>query len=548
MGINSISGSALRLTGLASGMDTESLVTALLTIDKYKYDKQYKVKAKLEFKADAYKDFNLKLRTFREKYMSVLSPETNVFGDSALNAYKVNMDASSAVSVTAGSNALAGSYTINSIDKLATSAKASSSGIYKDPTAPISLDAKLKDVVFNNLLTPQKVDGNGPVVELDENGVPILDDDGNEIPVMEENFSFIIDDGEKRELFEFTIENTLNEVITEVNRRGLNVTMSYSALTKGLSITSKSTGADSKFEIINVEGNAFAANEADAAFGIKEGLETGVDAELYINNTLVKRSSNNFTIDGISYSLKAKTTDSVSFSVDRDIEPALNKIKSFISAYNSLVEDLQAAYNQRPNRSYDPLTDEERGSLTEKEVEKWEGLAKEGLLYRDNNIASILSSMRGSFYAEVGGTNRTPSDIGLRTSSTLADGKLGKIEINEEALRAALSNDPQRVTDIMTKISYKEDGTTIDYENSGLVTRLYSAINTHMSNVSNVSLATVERQITSANDRLTQLQSWLEKREAMHWARFTAMETAMSNLNSQTSYITSMLAQSSASK
>ena len=70
-------------------------------------------------------------------------------------------------------------------------------------------------------------------------------------------------------------------------------------------------GSASKVEIKNLTGNAFAAEKS--AFGIAQGTKNGENAELMINNVSVSKDSNTFTIDGITYSLKAKSSSSYPF-------------------------------------------------------------------------------------------------------------------------------------------------------------------------------------------------------------------------------------------
>ena len=51
----------MRLSGLSSGMDTESLVSALVSGQKGKVDKAKQAQKKLEWKQDAWKDMNSKI-------------------------------------------------------------------------------------------------------------------------------------------------------------------------------------------------------------------------------------------------------------------------------------------------------------------------------------------------------------------------------------------------------------------------------------------------------------------------------------------------------
>ena len=153
MAINSLTlnRQILRLSGLSSGLDTEGIVSGLLEGDQLKVDKQTQAKTRLEWKRDAYRDINTKLRTFRETYMSALDPENNVLSASAYKTYKVTMlDTTKSVSVSADSSATAGTLTIDSITQLAAAAAVQSSGIYNSDT--LYMDTALKDLALTTPL------------------------------------------------------------------------------------------------------------------------------------------------------------------------------------------------------------------------------------------------------------------------------------------------------------------------------------------------------------------------------------------------------------
>ena len=227
---------------------------------------------------------------------------------STYNIYSATLlTPTSAVSVSAGSSAVAGKVTINSITQLATSAKVSSVDVFKGES--INTSTQLEDLELENQL--------------------LFDEDGN--------ISFSINGKE----FTFSKDVTLSEMMSTINSSDAGVKMTYSSLTKGFTITAKATGSSSRVEIQNISGNAFA--EENAAFGIAATQEPvyGQDAILTIEGRDVVRSSNTFTIDGITYTLNDESSAPISFNVLRDVESTVNKITAFIDAYNSLITTLQ---------------------------------------------------------------------------------------------------------------------------------------------------------------------------------------------------------------
>ncbi len=500
---NSINANLVRLNGLSSGLDTEAIVTSLLKIDQLKVDKQFKLAEKLEWKGDAYRAINLKLKSFRETYMTTQYPATNMFSSSAYNAFAVTMDTqTSAVSITAGSNASVGALTINSIERLATAPQVASSGsMFTDTTKNINSS-------------------------LEEAFGPGIFQDGK--------ISFSINGKE------FTFSNsedmTINKMMNQINSSDAGVTMSYSSLTRKFTITGKATGENSKISIKNLTGTAFAS--ASAGFMIGEVDEKkGTNAKLTIEGEPVEKSSNTFAIDGITYTLKDQSTTPIKFSVTRDVDSVYNKIKGFIDGYNSLITELQAKLDEEVYSDYGPLTDAERDELSETQINQWEEKAKSGLLSNDSGIRTLLQDLRSAFYSVVEGAGKSAASIGLETGYM---SKTGQIVINEAKLKNALANNPDQVASIFTKVSSATEAGT-KYKESGLVTRMSSTFLSYLTNNVNTTLETNGRAVTEANNRLDQMEDWLATNEEKYYARFTAMETALAKLNSQTSWISSML-------
>ncbi len=502
---SNISNSLIRLNGLSSGLDTESIVKSLLKIDQMKVDKQFKLKEKLQWKGDAYRSINLKLKSFQDTYMKLFSTSsTNMLDPAKYNAYSVTMQTqTNAVSITAGSNASVGALTISDI-KLATAPQVSSSGMFAD----------------------DKINGNSTLKEAFGEG---LFEGGN--------ISFSINGKE----FTFSEDTTIFRMMNQINSSDAGVTMSYSSLKKGFTIASKVTGESGKVVIDNLSGTAFSS--ASTGFKIGEVDIKGENAKATIDGVTVERNSNTFTIDGITYTLKEDTNtgETIKFSVARDVGEVFDKIKDFIDSYNSVIEELHAKLDESVYSDYEPLTDAEREEMSETQINKWEEKAKSGTLSNDNGIRALLQEMRSAFYNVVEGAGKSAASIGLETGYKAMT---GKIVINEAKLKEALANNPDQVASIFSKASSATDGST-KYNESGLAVRLSNSISNYISNSTQITLENNAQQLKNANSRLDQLEDWLTNNEQKYYARFTAMETALAKLNSQTGWISSLLGSSS---
>jgi len=498
-----------RLSGMSSGLDTDSIVKSMLSTYQSRIDKQNQTTTKLQWKADALRSVNSLIKTFRSNNMSVLNASSNMLSASAYKAYKVTMlTSTNAVTVAAGSSAVEGKVTINSITQLAEAAKLSSTDVF---SSEIDTSTKLGELAFRNDLFGE----------------------GDEI-------SFSINDVD----FTFTKDTTLNEMLNQINASSANVKMSYSSLKDGFTITSKTIGSSSSINIVNKTGNAFAAE--NSAFGIAEQNMSGKDAILKIDGYDVVKSSNTFTIDGITYTLndtyipQSESDAGISFTVTNDVDSVVDKISKFVDSYNELIGKLQDMIGETVYRDYTPLTDAQKEEMTEKEIEKWEEKAKSGIIRNDSNIQSLLTTVRNALYTKVEGTGMSLSDIGL-TTGAYTDG--AKITLDKDKLKTALENNPDAVASLFTKSSNSTDEAT-KFKESGLVTRISNAMLNYTKKATDISLATLDKSISDSKEAVEELEEKMSDKSEALYKKFAAMESALAKLNSQQSWLTSLFSSS----
>lgn len=106
---------AMRLSGLMSGMDTDSIVQELVAVRQKKVDTVKKAQTKLEWKQDTWKDLNKKLKNLQSKYIS------NMRFKSSYAKKTTKVSNSSAVSVITGEKAVNGVQSMT-VEKLAKTA------------------------------------------------------------------------------------------------------------------------------------------------------------------------------------------------------------------------------------------------------------------------------------------------------------------------------------------------------------------------------------------------------------------------------------------
>lgn len=532
-----MSSNLIRITGMSSGLDVDAIVDALIKAESYKVDKAKQEQQKLEWKQQDYRDIITAINDFKNKYLNYTNPSTNMLSPTNYASYDVKSSDTynTYVKATGSGNAATGNYNIKDIT---VATKASYTGINS-----ISIESISQKVssLFSN----------------DEDAIVSF-----KINDTEFTYDFSSNGADK--------DKSINTLMTEVSNKA-GVSLRYNQLAGRFSLESASTGADQKIEISETSGKFFAT-----LFGQDAALaepQNGTNATATITDptgasATVTRSTNTFTIDGVSYNLVSNnyTAEGITISLSDNVDDVYGKISNFINDYNSLIDKIYNKINEKPNSDYPPLTDDQKEDMEDKQIEKWEEKAKKGLIRGDSTLQNLLSNLRSSLYDSVEAAGMTLTEIGLSTSSDYT--KHGKIEINETKLKSALKENKNAVISIFTNVSTtqpsysasaspesqkarkKEEGifqrisdilmdnvrTTRDtgghkgnlLEKAGLVGDLSEFKNT------------LSKQITDIKKKIKTMQSALDKREDYYYLKYSKLESTMSKLNSQTSYLSQL--------
>lgn len=347
--------------------------------------------------------------------------------------------------------------------------------------------------------------------------------------------------GEVKEQIFVTGNESLNTVIRKVNESAAGITMFFDEHTKQITMTRKETGDFNNGGdniIISDDPNDFLASV------LKFGATTenkGQNAKFTINGLETERTSNTFSMNGVTFTLKQtlKVTDPpITVNVSNDSEGVLKTVKEFVDQYNTLIGDINKKLNEERHRGYKPLTDEEQEELSDKQIEKWEELAKSGLLKGDPMLSGVLTQMRldMSSSVETNGLFKQLSAIGITTTSNYLDG--GKLEINETKLKEAIEKDPEAVENLFR-------GTGTNDSDRGVVHKLYDSVNQSITKIqdragratsTNQQFA-LGRELISVDKNIDSFETRLKMQEDRLWRQFTAMEKAIQRANNQSVYL-----------
>lgn len=350
-----------------------------------------------------------------------------------------------------------------------------------------------------------------------------------------ESFKFTIN-GEN---FEFDKSKALTDIIREINNNGkAGVTIAYSSVSDTFSITSKVTGSGDNIVIAENEGNLMSAL---GLAGHNAGNTYGKNAILSVNGQEIVRSDNVFNLDGLSVELNETTGSAIKISVKEDSSVLKEPIEKFIEDYNALIDLISGLISERPDSKYPPLSEEQKAEMTEKQIEQWESKAKVGMLASDPILRKILGDMRiamGSAGKD-GGIRLT--DLGITTGDYSDNGKL-KI-VDESKFLEGLKTKGSQIADMFStaetgiaqRINSVIEGavkkTGPEKERGTLIMR--AGLEKTTSEKEN----SISKMIEDTNKRIAALQKRLMGDEQRYWAQFTAMETALSRFNVQSTML-----------
>lgn len=364
--------------------------------------------------------------------------------------------------------------------------------------------------------------------------------------------------------------DTLSQVISRINNTAeANVTIKYDELSDKFTLTAKQLGDGDNLRVEDISGNFL---EALGLTGENSERIEGQDAKILINGTQeVVRSSHQFTINGVTYNLKAahpEDSDGDQVTIELDVDKAYENIKAFVDKYNELIDYLNKKLKEKYDRNYPPLTEAQKQQMKDSDIEKWEARAKTGLLQNDDILRKLVTSMRTAMYEPVEGVSLTMSDIGIGTTSYLDEGKL---TINEEKLKKALRENPDEVAKLLNGVdpenkTYSRTATAEQrksrYLKSGVFQRISDIVEDHISiyrdadgnkgillvkagmeGDSSYSDNLINDQLEEYDKRISALTGKLAEKEEYYYRRFAVLEQYLSAMNAQSAWLAMQFSQ-----
>lgn len=506
---------AIRISGLNSGLDTDSIVQELVSAYSTQKDDMVKKQTKLSWTQDAWKDMNTKIYSFYSKSLSDFKFMSNFSG-----MKKTTLSDETKASVTAGTGVVNGTQTLK-VNRLATAAYLTGKKLESEDEAYKS-STKLSQLGITDSSIKVKI-------------------------------------GNEEKTIEVSGDMTIGDFTKALGEQGLKA--SFDETQQRFFINSGQSGKEHDFEFVVDSEKSFAMLD-------KLGLATAQDAEKYVSGEIDKKayaakqdasnaiielngatfegSSNTFNINGLTITAKGVSESTMSLVTETDVDGIYDKIKGFIKEYNELIKSMDEAYNAESSKGYEPLTDDEKDSMSDAEVEKWEKKIKDSLLRRDSTLNSVASAMKTTMSKSytINGKIYSLSSFGINTQGyfVAADNEKSVYHIdgnadddatksNADKLKAAIASDPDTVASFFNQLASDMYGELDKRMKTTTLSSAYKVYN--------------DKQLQSEYDDYTeQIKKWEEKVSSMeeyYYDKFSAMETALSKLNSQQSQLSGLL-------
>ena len=567
---------AMRVSGINSGLDTDSIVQELVSAYNTKTEKYQKEQTKLSWKQEIWKGLNTKV-------YSLYNNVGKLRFSSAYSTKKTTSSDTTKATVSASSNA------VNGTQKLHVLATAQSGYL---TGGKLSLREEVTDADGTTKLQDVKgaVKAETKLSELGFTGdeaslnINTTDEDGNAVT----------------KTVSLTKDSTVQDVVNALKDNGLNA--SFDANNGRIFVSSKNTGKAADFSLSSATTKLVEKKDADGnvikdsngkpemesvtlsgeeqvaskkligllglntdssnTYGNKAAKIDGRDAVIVLNGVKYTNTTNDFAINGLNISVNGVTDDvadpdstdlsslndstAISINTTTDSQGIYDTVKDFLTEYNNIINEITKLYNADSAGSYEPLTDDEKDKMSDTEIEKWETKIKDSLLRRDSSLSSVMNTMMTSMSQpiEINGKSYSLSSFGIQTLGYLNAAENGQNAYHidgdeddentsgkQDKLMAAITSDPDTVIEFMKQLSTNLYKSIDDQMQSNDLRSRYKIYNDKE----------MDKQYTNLTKTIKEWESKVSDKEDYYYKQFSNMETALAKLQSQTSSISSML-------
>jgi len=295
-----------------------------------------------------------------------------------------------------------------------------------------------------------------------------------------------------------TGDGSLQGLVRALNATGTGVKASTVRLDDGsyrLQVTSTATGAASDFTLKNLDGSDLLGGAT---------VTTGRDAELTIGSDTVHSATNTFTAvaNGLTLTLKSTVPDGtvVDLDVQQDAAAMTKQVKAVVDAINDALTKIDGltAYNSATKTS--------------------------GPLAGDSAVRNLRSALLSSVYPTDGSTL---AGVGIQLD------RYGKLTFDDAAFQSAYAADGGAVAAKFVSGTPNGFAARVQAVAKGASDTVDGTVTTSINGRSS--------QIKEMQDSIADWDTRLSLRQESLQRQFTALETALSQMNSQSSWLSGQL-------
>lgn len=474
---------SIQFGGIASGLDTNAIVAALVQAESFTINQLQGNKSEAQSKLNLFGTF--------EGYVDELHDKVGEFSNLAgLLKNSVDLSAEGFATVTSSGGTAVGSYSLEVLS-LAETSRWSTEGV-SDPNAALSLD----EVAFT-------LGGTGYDVDL--TGVSSLND----------------------------LSDAINSQFSDVASATVINTGTTSNPSYKMVLESKSSGSAGDISNFSMVSTTFAID-------IEGEISNGTDAQILLNGLSITRSDNDFSdvVDGLSITTTAETTAPITFTVGVDTDGVTAVMQEFVDAYNEVINFIneQNEYSEEGgaggalfgDSSLSSVSSALTGALFNNSVvDSSSSFGSLGLLGIDLNTDGTLSidsskfsekltedpELFADFFVDTDGFDNDDAAKGTAAYYQDTSADTGLMSVIDKALEQLLDNQSILI----------DSG---DGPESFTVKGLF-----------NLRKETLENQISDLDDRIADAEDSLAIYEENLILQFSALEQTLGGLNAQQQFL-----------
>ena len=484
---------AISAAGVGSGLDVGSIINQLMAVERQPLVRLQSQQKSYQSKLSAFGQLQSAMSKLQDAAATLAKSST-------FSATTASAGDTKAFTVSSTASAQTGSYNIE-VQQLARAQRvatsASTAPTVGEGTLTIDL-GRYTDAGFVG------ADG-GKAIKIDITGGSIT----TQVGEYDTEGAFVPDEGSAKTIT-LSGEPKLSDLRNAINNAnaGVSAQIINNGTVDQLVISSKETGAAQAFKLSGTGGLAGFSYDAGSATPGLTTVQQAKDARLSIDGLAITRGSNTVTdaIEGVTLTLAKPTDGETAVTVARDDETAKKAIDEFAKAYNELNTLI------RTQTSYDAAT------------------KKAGTLNGDASVRSIQGQLRSVFSNPISGlsgaTMLSQAGISFKTD--------GSMSVDSTKLAEALADPSKKIGEL-----FAGNG-TVDGLAKTLETRVKGMLGTD--GLLSARTDGINRSIKSFDSRIESLEARLVRVESRYSAQFTALDAAMSSMNTTSAYLTQQLA------